>query len=211
MRVLLDDVNLYFTSVQAGSCTVTLSLVNFLSRAISVEHVEVSYWQLAGPGMQDRDTPLRASGEAAAHAVGPVTFSITLHPADVSMIGTAIEPSHDPRSCPDVRLALRGRLLLNIGRRRRRLNFEVNRRIAFSLSGDIPGGDQATEQENAQAPVGEPGPKQDYSAYRDRLVDAEPRAQQAFDRTVMALSSGALGVSFAVFASSNRGLLCECR
>jgi len=39
--------------------------------------------------------------------------------------------------------------------------------------------------------------KRDYTEYRKAILEAEPRSQQAFDKTVMALSSGALGVSFA--------------
>lgn len=40
----------------------------------------------------------------------------------------------------------------------------------------------------------QPGP--DLSDYRQHLVDAEQKSQEAFDKTVLSLSGGALGISF---------------
>jgi hypothetical protein len=51
--------------------------------------------------------------------------------------------------------------------------------------------------EHREAVVPPAVPETDRIAYRQYLLDLDTKAQEAYDRTVLALSGGALGVSFA--------------
>jgi hypothetical protein len=108
-----------------GTLDVYLSLANFARRTVAVESVTVTSIAVADGDLHEATASLVSPGEIPGRGLGRIMFRINLGSASVRRLLRAIGEPQNRYSSPLAPVGMRGRLLLDRGRRHKMLDFHL--------------------------------------------------------------------------------------